>query len=229
MIVIIGGMQRSGSTFSFNVAREVLARRGTLHQETGNDILEAVDASGGAENILLKSHRLNNASVRLVELGAVTSICTIRKPEDAIASWMEVFGFDLADSIDEMKAWLRMFDRIRANSLVVDYDVIDRRHRTAAWRIARHLAPSASPFEVFRIARRHSKAAVKAMADRLETAGGDIVDIGFSHYDKATFYHRRHVSSLVSRGAAERLPIDTVKRIRAALGDRLDAEGRLRW
>lgn len=89
MIVLISGMPRSGSTFSFNMAREVLQARGTLQQ-------------------------------------------------------------------------------------------IDRHPWLAAWRIARFLYPVG-----------------------LSVSDGGVVDIGFSHCDRQTFFHRRHVTALQSRPAEQ--------------------------
>ncbi len=42
-------------------------------------------------------------------------------------------------------------------------------------------------------------------------------DIGFSWYDETTFFHRRHVASLDSRPAEQRLSGEQLMRIRLAL------------
>lgn len=226
MIVVIGGMQRSGSTFSFNVARDYLSSRGAVYQEPENDFLNVVSRSGESDFVIMKSHSVSSSCRRLINLGAAKSICTVRRPEDAIASWMETFGFTLERSIDDLKEWLDMFVEIRAHSLVIDYDDIDRRPFYAAWRIGRFLGYS-SPFEAHRIAKRHSKSAVKALTDNLENADRSLVDIGFSQYDGNTLYHRRHVSTLKSRDAAERLPAEAIRMIRDRLARYIDDRGRL--
>lgn len=227
MIVVIGGMQRSGSTFSFNIARDLLSTRGTVFQAPENSIINVVNRSGHSDYVIVKSHDLDDSSVRLVSLGAAKSICTIRKPEDAIASWMETFSFTLDESIDHMKAWIDMFYRIKSHSLVIDYELIDRRPLYAALKIARYLGIG-SPIDAYRISRRHSKASVKAFSDRLLEDRSGLIDIGFSKYDPSTFYHRCHVSTLKSRPAVERLPRHTIVAIRSRLGVHLDDGGRLK-
>jgi len=80
MIVFVAGMPRSGSTFSFNVAREILSLRGTVYHEYSHTLTEVVARSAGADHILWKDHSTDEASMRLIELGAASVICTFRKP-----------------------------------------------------------------------------------------------------------------------------------------------------
>ena len=102
---------------------------------------------------------------------------------------------------------------------------LDRRPWLAAWRIARFLCPDVTLAEVLRIARRHAKARVKQRSDALQSGSKGVVDIGFSYYDRATFFHRRHVSSLRSYPAEKRLPSDQLARIRVALAPDITAAG----
>ncbi len=79
--------------------------------------------------------------------------------------------------------------------------------------------------EAWRSSGRCSKAEVKKRADALPREGPNIKDIGLSWYDTNTFFHRRHVSSLKSRSAEERLSSNQVVRIRAALAEDIAAAG----
>jgi hypothetical protein len=161
MIVFIAGMQRSGSTYSFNIARDILRKRGSVFQEASQDVLGALRKSVGTDHILLKAHTADETILRLVESGAVKAICTARRPEDAIASWMETFAFNLEDCLEQMRAWLAMFERLKNYALVVRYQDIERRPLLSAYRIARHLRAGALPLEIYRVARNYSKAKVK--------------------------------------------------------------------
>ena len=100
MIVFIAGMPRSGSTFSFNIVRRLLEARGSVYQEPTDDILGALERAGDATHLLLKAHQADDVTLALIKIGAVKAVCTVRKPEDAIASWMTTFGFTLAESLD---------------------------------------------------------------------------------------------------------------------------------
>jgi hypothetical protein len=217
MIVFLAGMPRSGSTFAFNVARHVLERRGRVYQEPSSDIIGAIDRSGGAEHILLKAHDSGPVCLPLVRLGACRTICTVRRVEDAMASWMEAFDFSEQDSIENMKRWLALYKQVRGAALTISYTQIDRHPWLTAWRIARYLDAKARLHEAISIARRYTKAEVKRRTDNLERGDTNVRDIGFSYYDETTFFHRRHVSSLKSRPAEARLGQAQLERIRAVL------------
>jgi hypothetical protein len=228
MIVFIAGMQRSGSTYSFNIARDILRKRGSVFQEASQDVLGALRKSVGTDHILLKAHTADETILRLVESGAVKAICTARRPEDAIASWMETFAFNLEDCLEQMRAWLAMFERLKNYALVVRYQDIERRPLLSAYRIARHLRAGALPLEIYRVARNYSKAKVKVLSDNLDVNDTGVMNIGFSHYDKTTFFHRRHVSSLTAKQAGERIGLEAVSRIRRELKLFINDDGNLR-
>ncbi len=227
MIVFIAGMQRSGSTFAFNIARDLLRARGQVYQEAIGeaDIAQVLARSGGAEHVLVKSHAADPMTVMLAQHGALRTICTMRHVEDAAASWIETFGWSEAETVACLRTWLALYVQVRGAALLVPYPQVDRRPWLAAWRIARFLCPDAGPGEVLRIARRHAKAQVKQRTDALQSGADGVADLGFSYYDRATLFHRRHVSSLRSRPVEERLSPDQLARIRAALATDVAAAG----
>lgn len=89
----------------------------------------------------------------------------------------------------------------------------------------RFLVPNVRLTEIWRSARRHAKSEVKKRTETLSRDRPDVRDIGFSWYDTHTFFHRRHVSSLKSRSALERLPFEQVERIRVSLAEEIAAAG----
>jgi hypothetical protein len=223
MIVLIAGMPRSGSTFSFNVAREVLRARGTIYQEPVGDVIGAVSRSGGASHVLVKEHNLDEPSLALARAGAMRIIMTVRRVEDALASWFTAFDAIPEDqSLQIMRNWLKLFAQLRAHSLIVPYEQIDRYPWIATWRIARFLCP-VGPAEVIAIARRYRKAEVKRRAEELRVGDAGIIDAGFSHYDQQTFFHRRHVAALQSRSAEQVLSEEALARIRETLASDIAA------
>jgi hypothetical protein len=220
MIVFIAGMPRSGSTFSFNVARDVLQARGSVYQKAPPpNILQELARAGDTDHVLLKLHQIDETGVLLARYGAARVICTIRRPEDAVSSWMETFDCSEEDSISVVRDWLRLYVVLRPFALTISYRLLDIHPFIAARRIMRFLAPNVRLTEIWRSTRRHAKAEVKKYTDGLARDQKDVHDIGFSWYDSSTFFHRRHISSLKSRSALERLPPEQVQRIRAALAE----------
>lgn len=213
MIVFLAGMMRSGSTFSFNVVRELLSSRGLIHAQAGNSVAKIARRNRGADHVIVKGHNCDRATMKLIQAGSVRTICTWRKPVDAIASWMDTFGFDYEQSTTAYREWFAMFEQIRENSLVLSFDDIEKHPQECVRRIAAHLVGGITPDEVAQIADRCSKANAKAISDSIDRKAAESVDIGFSYYDKTTFLHRRHVTSLEERPATGRIPDDLIARI----------------
>jgi hypothetical protein len=226
MIVLIAGMPRSGSTFSFNVAREILSARGSVYQEPCEDVIGAVGRSGGTDHVLVKGHNLDAASLALALAGGMRIIMTVRRVEDAVASWLETFD-TVSESVtlDMMLAWLALYGQLRPKALIVPYEQIDRRPWLAVLRIARAICPVVYPSEVLRITRALNKAVVKREADELTRNDPNVRDAGFSYWHAQTFFHRRHVSHLRSRPAEQRLTPERLQMIRAALTAAIAAAG----
>jgi hypothetical protein len=218
-------MQRSGSTFAFNVARDVLLARGRVHQEVSGEVAATLARAGGAEHVLMKAHAADALTLALARRGALRTILTVRRVEDAAASWIDTFGSSEAETVEVLRSWLALFAELRGTALVMPYAELDRRPLVAAWRIARYISADVGVIEALRIARQHGKAVVKRRMDALERDGAGVRDIGFSYYDEETYFHRRHVSSLRSRPAEERLPRDQLARISAALAPHIAAAG----
>jgi len=225
MIVFLAGMPRSGSTFAFNIARETLAARGRVYQKDSADIVAALAQADGAAHILLKAHEADPVCRGLVQQSAIITICTVRRVEDAVASWIDAFGFNEADAIETMRKWLDLYRHIRPFALTVPYDLIDTHPFRAAWKIARHISRDAGPLEIWRAVSKNRKATVKAIADRMDRTNPDMVDLGYSFYDSNTYFHRRHVSALKSLPAEQRLAPDRLQRIQDALSTEMRLAG----
>jgi hypothetical protein len=226
VVVLIAGMPRSGSTFSFNVARAVLIARGSVYQEANDDAVGVACRAAGKDHVIIKSHNPDEQSIALASAGAMRIIMTVRRVEDAMASWLRTFSAVPEDAgLQIMRGWLLAFAKLKSKALVVPFEQIDTRPFFAAWRIATAICPIISPFEVLRISRSLNKAAVKARYDALAKDDPGVLDLGFSYCDGDTFFHRRHVSDLHSSLAEHLLPPDRLQAIRSSLGSAIAAAG----
>lgn len=210
-------MPRSGSTFSFNVAREVALARGSVYQEVTHDVIGTLKKSGGVDYLLLKAHAADDATMALARHRAMRTIITVRDIKESVASGIETFGWSDAEAIEYLRAWIHLYINMREVSLIIPYREIDRRPTYAAWRIARFLHSDVSFFEVMRIARKFSRSKVKEHTDALSVGGEGVTNLGFTYYDDSTYFHRRHVSGLQSRPADQRVPAERINYITAAL------------
>lgn len=221
MIVFISGMPRSGSTFSFNIVREILSARGVIYQEASSDLCQVLDNSKRSDHIIQKAHTACDRTTKLIQVGAIKSICTVRKPEAAIASCMEVFDLPVEEAIHHMQAWLNMYAKISEYSLIVPYEMINFKPAHAAWMIANYICPDVEVQEIRNITRKFSKKKVKEIASMKKDDEG-VVDLGFSYYDRETFFHRRHVSDKHDSNAIDRIGLDAVTTIRNHLKPWID-------
>lgn len=223
--VVIAGMIRSASTFSFNIAREYLKATGPVIITSGNSFPGTLGETNDA-HLLLKSHAPDEGVTSEIISGEAQCICTIRKPEDAVASWMTAFGFSLSDSISAVGAWLSWFEKVHTHVQLVDYREIDRYPVEATSRILNYLSGRADGELASKLASKYDKNTLKQKLDYMPEGTGT-TNIGFSYYDNDTFFHRRHISSLVSRVAEVELPKSSISMIRAGLAGYVNSSGDL--
>jgi hypothetical protein len=219
MIVFVCGMPRSGSTFSFNVVRETLELMGKVHQEASPGLASVVRNAeqAGADHVILKAHSADDGLTRAIAEREVLAVCTVRPVEQAAASWIDTFNFDVDQTIEAMRTWLEMYSRIRDYSLVVPYEEIARRPISAVWRITRYIDPTFSPLRAGAIAYRYRRGNVKALANDIRRGDPNVQDIGFSYYDSTTFFHRRHVSDTKNRRIEQYMEATDIDKLRSAI------------
>ena len=218
MIVFVAGMQRSGSTFVFNVAREVLSRSGRVYAEPSFSVPEVLIRSSGADHIILKSHIADDLLLSLTRHGAVKTFCTYRCVEDSVASLMDVFGYSLANSIARIRSWVRMYRHIRAFALNVPYEVVRRDPVLVANRVSKYLACAG---DATALAQKYSRERVFAASHVMDESSQQVVNMGSSIYHKVTYFHRRHVPSLRDRAALHDLPVDELNQVKTQLADEI--------
>lgn len=176
-------------------------------------------------HLLLKCHRPDKTLQRFITRDDVICICTIRKPEDAIASWMRIFNFDIEKSIEELESWLSWHAELSQNLFNIGYQEIDRWPLRATKRISRHIV-STTPFStIIRTWWKYRKSSVKKKTDKLEVSDKNITDAGFTYYDNDTFFHRKHISSISSQLAEETLSLEDIAMIRNRLSRFVDPDG----
>lgn len=146
---------------------------------------------------------------------------------EAIASARLAFGFSLDDSLELMRHWLAWHRSVAPHCLNVDYVDIDRRPLSVILRLQRWLVGAPRPMLAWRLRRTYDKRRVKDRYDALPMTDA-VVDGGFTYYDRITFFHRRHVTSIQGIDAASLLSREELHTIGAALADFIDADGAYR-
>lgn len=126
MIVVFSGMGRSGSTWSYNVVREIMRHAGiALDPESGlHDAGSAVDAlveRGAAKGrpLLIKCHIPGLDTIAAMAAGRVVNIYTYRDPRDAAASISRTFGTSFKGAARWVHRWLVYLDRVAGKPATV--------------------------------------------------------------------------------------------------------------
>lgn len=226
MILLVGGMQRSGSTFAFNIAREILAKYGKVSVAATESIQLALESVNGEKNLIIKNHNPDLLTTRLINNSALYCICTIRKPEDAVGSWMRTFDRDIETSIAAIGNWLEWYRQVSNNVLKINYETIDLHPLYAILRIQKYLLGTINIFDAVKLWRKYRKKLLKKHCDNL-TEGTNTINAGFTYYDSNTLLHRRHISSIKSKSAKEYLTNEQILFIREGLKKYVSHDGAL--
>lgn len=159
MLVLCNGMPRSASTWSYNVAVELLKRtaRGPVHggyDENAARFLRSAPPT--ASHLVLKSHRIDPVALTLAQIGAAYVIYTWRDVADAVVSFMRMFEVDFERAYAVMAESLDLYRRHRQSgtALILSYREITANHLDCVRRVADFLrlaADAAAIAEVDRL------------------------------------------------------------------------------
>lgn len=222
MIVIIAGMYRSGSTFTFNIAREIL--EGAVDVLSANSVTAAEQIRAQVRHLVIKSHLPDDALVAMINSGQAICIRTYRKPEEAVASWMDTFGYSFEDSLKAICGWMDRHHSAHCDALNIPYEMIEDRPLSAILMIQYYLYGRINRPQARELNKRYNKAQIKQRCDAM-LDNADNVNIGFSYYNPETFFHRRHVSSVTRRTVSNTLSAAQIAAVREAFVDYVDADG----
>ncbi|WP_200280447.1 FkbM family methyltransferase [Rhabdochromatium marinum] len=199
--VFCAGMQRSGSTWSYNVARLILSR------SVGEKSLEAGYVGGGdpldrllgsrmkqGQLRLLKFHRATPQSLGYATLGLGKVVFTYRPPLNAVASIADFFGTSIenavatiAANIQDMNLWVRT-----GHALLISFD--DLTLRSSEWisRMAAFLSVDLTAEDVAQIQQETAYERVKQKAEALGQQRESLIKAGSSAYDSQSLLHVGH-------------------------------------
>jgi hypothetical protein len=206
-LILCTGVVRSGSTWSFNVCRQLgmllAGARGEPFTSTYIGELELEQLVAGyveklAGPTVLKAHAVGPVAVAAVRAGRVRAVCTFRDPRDCVASDLTFLGwpFDaVVRRVGENLAYLGYY-RAARHALFVRYEemIVDPLPQLA--RIAAHLGVDADDAELRRIDAAtdlpSSRAVCAALADR---PAEELVWSQTHRVDPATQLHENHIHS----------------------------------
>lgn len=200
MVVLCNGMLRSGSTWSFNVALELVKSYQPERKIFGfyNDNPAVLFAATRPRfsNLVIKSHTPDPSTYELCRTGAIKAIYTWRDPYDVIVSAMRMFG----DSAEHWMAVLRnslrlwSFHRAAGSACIVSYESIVHAPLASLNAIAAYLGIHIEPEEAHRIAQATSLEQVKGFSQQItDLAQERVVRKDGYVFDRRTLLHQNHI------------------------------------
>jgi Sulfotransferase domain len=214
MIVVIAGMFRSGSTFTFNIVRELLL--GEVYVLSGNSIPNEELIRDRSRNLVILSHSPDDALMNKIRAGHAVCICTFRKPEDVIVSWMDTFGFSFGESVDMIRRWLEWRNSAQGLMLNLRYEDLMDRPQRAILMIQRSLFGRIERRQATQLSARYNHArAERAREGKPDNM--DAIDIRLTAHDPTMRSHPQHVSNALNA--------TQIAAVREALVNYVNADG----
>ena len=205
-LCICNGMIRSGSTWSFNVCRE-------LYQETamrynGSSVSGYLDCEPLEQFVseqwpaetgswVLKAHNIGISAMTVLRKGLAKGVCTFRDPRDCIASDLAFMRYPLDLSIKRVSATLdplRIFQCV-PNILLVRYENMMTNRPSEIRRIAAHLGLMVDDMTVRRVdSRTNLENSERVCTNMKHRPAGGLMQIADHLVDPTTHLHQNHIN-----------------------------------
>ena len=121
-----------------------------------------------------------------------------------------------------------MFRKLPASSLFLDFEQIEKHPIYTAIKIAHVICPVSGVIEANNLSMQILKEQDKTFSDALKQDPLKTRNIGNTFYDRETYFHRRHVSTLVHKHAFQRIGKKAVLIIRETYRNEVDSRGYFR-
>nr|WP_242513278.1 FkbM family methyltransferase [Halochromatium salexigens] len=233
--VFCAGMPRSGSTWSYNVARQLLSHAFGAQQIDGGYLGEGppVDAALDQHVLpnklrLLKFHQATRRTLELAEQGQARVIVTYRDPMNAVASLVDFFATPLPQAVAKIKRSLVEMQRWQqtGHALLIAFDAMMADNATEVRKIADFLDLPVQEEVIAAIVAETSYGAVKQRAEALGQGGEVLVRAGRSAYDPESLLHVGHAPLGADRDWTRQLSSEQKAYALQQLSDWIDADGR---
>lgn len=203
MWIICCGMQRSGSTLQYNLAREIAEAHGKT-KIIGFVTPQDFDATYAQTEkdydfVIVKSHKFLRGAKDLIDKGEATAVYCYRDMRDAILSRLNKTGVPFHRT--RAKNWtadsIRMYDQwTSVNSILISrYEDMMADLEAEAHRIANHLGITLSAEMASELAAKYSLDAQKQRISEFDFENKGLASPSTARYDPTTQIHSNHIHS----------------------------------
>lgn len=199
MIVVCLGLQRSGSTWLFNVVREVLKRKYGEVLSLEATSLEALQKMPSELNesgcILIRCHTVTGSLLNFLLASDARFVLSLRDPRDSIASLCSQLGGRSGNWCIDVSRSLAAIQTVRDRSnkaLLFQFEDGYVEKPGSVQQLAKHLGVSLVETEVAEILALFSKESVQKYLDKVVVSKGEN-DRGGWKTDPLTGFNERHI------------------------------------
>lgn len=226
-LTLCTGMMRSGSTWSFNVARLVgQLQAQQLGLPMGSEYLDChfldrfIDRHFNNDAIvIIKVHSPAEGALELIKSGHVKNICTFRDPRDCVASRQRFENEPFEKSIQFITSNLKYINLYKqlGHTLFIRYEDMKKDELGHIKLIGNFMGTPLSDKQIQAIHGRTNADAIRSIANSLSEKSDKEVLRDRSHrVDKVTHVHQNHVTDGRSGAWQEQLSKDEVQRVNSA-------------
>jgi Sulfotransferase domain len=200
MVIFCDGMIRAGSTWSVNVAIELL-KSGYPNQRvfgfySENPAVLAAAIRPRFSHLVIKSHALDPSAYALCRSGAIKTIYTWRHPYDVVISSLNMFGRSVEHWIGYLPNALRIwsFHQETNSACIVSYKALTTRPLATIAQIADYLGISIDPDRLSQIAETLSFERLKRFSQHIdEFRPPRLMRCDGYVFDRETLLHQDHI------------------------------------
>lgn len=206
MIVYCLGMEASGSTWLYNVVREIFKKNGLPFAAFRVEEFEQIadDRAHNAKNIIMRAHNVSSYLLRYLEAAEVKSIISTRDPRDAVTSCIQRFGDyggKLIPTCNDITRNLASALSARAAlpNLSFYYEDNFTQRISSIVDCAMFLGMEISYEDASEIHSRYTPERIQNLLTELENSKDEriyIDEITNNHMDRETSFHKRHISDM---------------------------------
>jgi hypothetical protein len=197
-------MMRSGSTWSYNVCREMFQQlagrtnRKLLYGYVDSAMLDDFVVSRWPltpELVVFKSHEIGPAALSALFDGNAKAVVTFRDPRDCVASYMIFKRWSFENTMHQISGTVKLLEQ-HANcphSLFVRYEDMMANRRGELWNIANHLHLKVNEAFITGVDGATNIDASKKIVDSLKGRPLDRITMSDDHkVDPTTHLHENH-------------------------------------
>lgn len=205
MLYLIGGMPRSATTWTFNVADMLLKNRGVHCRKCNVNSPDELDAAiaghDAGENLLVHFHDVSESLRQVAGQRHVRMTYNYRDPRDIVCSQIKLHhvSFEQAVSMTGL-ACNYLLDVLKLpGRMLIPYYSATRHQEAVVFALAFHLGHMIGQSEVEAICRETSAEKFKRIMERVdrgdESTGSVFTGHRQIHYDPETLINDRHIQS----------------------------------